>query len=237
MADASNRATSDLQLEPTIGCTMMSTERGDRNLLGGQLLVADAMSPDPLLLRGDMRLEQAIELLVDRGYSGAPVMSEHAHLIGMLHAIDVAVMHLIPMGADSSPPPTTLHALIREVCRDPVTVEPTNTVETAATLMRTHHTDRLAVVDGPDHVVGVLTDHDLLRTLSQRGDLLREIVDAQITELGLPDVRAAVDFSGVVLLTGTVASAADRDRAVRALGALDGVTEVDELLSVAEPGR
>jgi CBS domain-containing protein len=212
---------------------MTTTQNGDGEQLTGQLLVADAMSTAPLLLRGDMRLEPAIELLVDRGYSGAPVMSDRAHLIGMLHAVDVAVMHLAPMDADSTPPPTTLHTLIREVCRDPVTVDPTDSVETAATLMRKHHTDRLAVVDGPDHVVGVITGHDLLRTLSQRGDLLRGIVNTQLATLDVPDVRATVDFSGVVLLTGTVASAAERDRVIRALGALDGVTEVDELLAVA----
>jgi CBS domain-containing protein len=212
-----------------------SIERSDRERLGGQLLVEDAMSTNPLLLRGDMRLEPAIELMVDRGYSGAPVMSDRAHLIGMLHAVDVAVMHLTPKGADSVPPPTMLHTLIREVCRDAVTVEPTSTVEDAAALMRNHHTDRLAVVDSPDHVVGVLTGHDLLRTLHQRGDLLRAIVDARIVALGVPDVGATVDFAGVVLLTGTVTSAADRDRVVRAVGALDGVTEVDELLAVAAP--
>jgi CBS domain-containing protein len=223
-------------LDPTIGRTMITTtERSDRERLGGQLLVADAMSTDPLLLRGDMRLEPAIELLVDRGYSGAPVI-ERAHLIGMLHAVDVAVLHLAPKGADALPPPTMLHTLIREVCRDAVTIEPTRTVEDAAALMHAHHTDRLAVIDDPDHVVGILTGHDLLRTLYRRGDLLRAIVDARIATLGMPDVGATVDFSGVVLLTGTVASAADRDKVVRAVGALDGVTEVDELLAVARPG-
>jgi CBS domain-containing protein len=101
--------------------------------------------------------------------------------------------------------------------------------------MRTHRRDRLAVVDGSDHVVGVITGHDLLRTLRRRGDLLRDIVDEQITALDLPDLHAAVDFAGVVLVTGSVNSVEDRQRVLRAIGALDGVTEVDELLTVVPP--
>jgi hypothetical protein len=33
-----------------------------------------------------MRLEPAVALLIDHGYSGAPVIDAHGHLSGMLHA-------------------------------------------------------------------------------------------------------------------------------------------------------
>jgi CBS domain-containing protein len=213
----------------------MTNARGDQDRLGGRPLVADAMSHEPLLLRGDMRLEPAIDLLVVRGYSGAPVIGQRGRLVGMLHAVDVAIMHLVPMEEDARQLPTARHILVREVCRGPVTISPTSTVQAAATKMRTHRRDRLAVVDGSDHVVGVITGHDLLRTLRRRGDLLRDIVDEQITALDLPDLHAAVDFAGVVLITGTVNSVEDRQRVLRAIGTLDGVTEVDELLTVVPP--
>jgi hypothetical protein len=72
-----------------------------------------------------------------------------------------------------------------------------------------------------------------LRTVAERGDLLREIVDERVAALDMPGVRATVDFSGTVLLTGSVDSQANRNRLVRTIGALDGVTEVDELVAVA----
>ena len=201
--------------------------------LGRHLRVAQVMSREPLMLRADMRLEPAIELLVDHGFTGAPTIDEHGHLVGMLHAIDVAVMHLLP--ADSTRNPER-HVLVGEVSRPPVTIDTTSTVDVAAARMRDHDTDRLAVVDGPDHVSGVITGHDLLRAITRRGDLLQDIVDQRIRELGTHDVTAAVDLSGVVLLTGVVRSAQSLAELVDAIGALDGVTEVDELLRV-DPTR
>jgi CBS domain-containing protein len=214
----------------------MTTARGDQDRLGARLQVAYAMSHDPLLLRGDMRLEPAIELLVRRGYSGAPVIGQRGRLIGMLHAVDVAIMHLVPKREGTRQLPAVRHILVREICRGPVTISPTSSVQAAATKMHTHRTDRLAVVDGGDHVVGIITGHDLLATLRRRGDLLREIIDELVTALDLPDLYAAVDFAGVVLITGSVNSVEDRQRVLRAVGTLDGVTEVDELVTVA-PSR
>jgi osmotically-inducible protein OsmY len=86
-------------------------------------------------------------------------------------------------------------------------------------------------------VIGVVSGHDLLRTIVRRGDLLRELVDDQLAALDLPYVHAAVDLTGVVLLTGAVGSYADRARLVRAIGALEGVTEVDELLTIVPTQR
>ena len=196
-----------------------------------RLLVGDVMSRDPVLLRTDMRLEPAVELLVDHGFSGAPVIDRHGCLVGMLHALDAAIMHL-PM--EHPAPRRTRHILVGEICRDAVTISPARVMHAAAARMRAHDTDRLVVVDEADQVIGVVTGHDLLRTIARRGDLLREIVDEQIAAMAVPQVRADVDYAGVVLLTGAVDSSATRERLVRAVGALDGVTEVDELLTIAE---
>lgn len=199
------------------------------------LRVAQVMSRDPLMLRADMRLEPAIELLVDHGYTGAPALDEHGQLVGMLHAIDVAVMHLLPANEHLHAPDR--HVLVGEACRPAVTIDPHNTVDVAAARMRDYDTDRLAVVDGPDHVVGVITGHDLLCAIARREDLLQDVVDERIAELGLQDVTAAVDLAGVVLLTGVVSSTRSLTELVDAIGELDGVTEVDELLRVVPERR
>jgi CBS domain-containing protein len=210
---------------------------GTRQQTARGILVAHVMSPEPLLLHATMRLEPAVALLIDHGYSGAPVIDDQGHLTGMLHAVDVAIMHLRPHGEPPTDPTSVRHLLVGQMARAPVTIPPTSTMHDAAVTMRRHDTDRLAVVDEPEHVIGVVSGHDLLRTIVRRGDLLRELVDDQLAALDLPYVHAAVDLTGVVLLTGAVGSYADRARLVRAIGALEGVTEVDELLTIVPTQR
>jgi CBS domain-containing protein len=216
---------------------MTAQPNGTVKPTGRDLLVAHVMSRKPLLLHASMRLEPAVALLIDHGYSGAPVIDDHGHLTGMLHAVDIAVMHLCPPRDHVTEPNAARHLLVGEVARAPVTIQPTRTIHAAALMMRSHHTDRLAVVEKPDRVIGVVSGHDLLRTIVQRGDLLRELVEDQIAALDLPYVSAAIDLSGVVLLTGAVDSYQDRARLVRAIGALGGVTEVHELLTIVPPQR
>lgn len=201
-------------------------------LSGRRPLVADMMSRDPLVLRADMRIEPAIALLVDHGYCGAPVVDDSGCLFGMLHALDVAVMHLVddrPYTPESASP---RHTLVGEVCRAAVTIQPNDTAAAAAARMRRHATDRLAVVKPARHVVGVVSGSDLLRTIVRRGDLLSEIVSEKIAALGLPHVQASVDYPGIVLLTGSVDSHEALLAVVRDIGALTGVLEVHELLPV-----
>jgi hypothetical protein len=81
----------------------------------------------------------------------------------------------------------------------------------------------------------VLTGHDLLRAITRRGDLLQDVINERIAELGLQDVSAAADLTGVVLLTGEVDSPQWLGDLVDAIGVLDGVTEVDELIRVVPP--
>jgi len=219
---------------------MIATMHDSQGRTARRFLVAEVMSRKVLLLRARMRLEPAVELLVDHGFSGAPVIDQRGRLIGMLHAIDIAVMHLLPVDDDVITAPAGRPILVGEACRAAVTIAPDATMRTAADRMREHDTDRLVVVEDADHVIGVVTGHDLLRTITRRGNLLLEVVEQQVVALGAAHVQADVDYSGVVLLTGTVDSLDARDRLLRAVGALNGVTEVDGLISVlpdADAGR
>ena len=198
---------------------------------GHGLLVADLMSRDLLLLHDDTRVDAAVSLLIQHGYSGAPVINHRGRLTGMFHAVDAALMHLWST-ADNTIDPSARHILVGDVSRAPVTIEPADSMREAALRMRQRNTDRLAVVKRPDRVIGVISSHDLLRTIARRGDLLLELVETQIAGMDLPFVHAAVDETGVVLLTGAVGSRAERLRLIRVITALDGVSGVDELLTV-----
>lgn len=190
------------------------------------LTVADVMSTDPLVLRDDMRVEVAAAMLADHGYAGAPVVDERGRLSGVLHALDVALAHLPPQAEQARP------VVVRSLLRPPVTVEPINPIHVAAERMRFNSTDRLVVVERHVRVVGVVTGLDLLRTVALYGDLLRRTVDERIAALGITGVVVDVGSGGEVFLSGTVDSIATRDRLVRGVGAIAGVTEVEELITV-----
>jgi CBS domain-containing protein len=193
------------------------------------LTVREVMSPDPLTLREDMRVEVAAELLASHGYTGAPVLDQAGRLSGVLHALDVALIHLPPEA------PATRPVLVRHLVRPPVTVDPASPIHVAAGRMRSHGTDRLIVVEHDIRVVGLITGQDLLRTVTLQGDLLRRTVNERIAALGVTTVNASVEPTGIVFLTGTVDSVAARDRLVRAVGAIGGVMEVDELIAIRPP--
>lgn len=191
--------------------------------------VGQVMTTDPLLLRDDMRVDDAAAMLAQRGYTGAPVVDQRGRLSGVLHALDVALAHLPPHAGFQRP------VVVRHLLRPPVTVEPPLPIHAAAERMRSQRTDRLIVVEHHVRVVGLVTGQDLLRTVTLHGDLLRRTVDEQITALGLADVTADVTPGGEVFLSGAVGSVALRDRLIRTVGAITGVTQVDGLVAIAPP--
>jgi CBS domain-containing protein len=52
---------------------------------------ADLMMPDPVSLRADASIKEAIALLIDRGFSGAPVIDDAGRPIGVLTRSDILV--------------------------------------------------------------------------------------------------------------------------------------------------
>lgn len=188
--------------------------------------VAEVMSRDLLVLRDDLRVEVAARLLADHGYAGAPILDACGALTGVLHAVDVAVVHLPAQALDVRP------VLVRHLSRPAVTVPPACLVDVAARRMRAHGTDRLIVVEPDYTMTGVVTGTDLLVAVADSGNLLRRTVDEQLAALGLPSVTAEVGQPGVVQLFGSVASWTERERVVRQIGRIDGVTEIQELISI-----
>lgn len=193
--------------------------------------VADVMSRDLLALRDDLRVEVAAALLADHGYAGAPVLDQHGRLSGVLHAVDVAVVHLPPHAAGVRP------VLVRHLARPAVTVTPSSLLHVAARRMHRHRTDRLIVVEHDLAIVGIVTGTDLLFAVAKQGNLLLRTIQERLAALGVTSVTADVELPGVVLLSGTVESWTDRERIVREIGSIDGVTEVHELISIRPATR
>ena len=140
--------------------------------------VGDCMSTIPHTLSPDMSVDEAISKLLKLGYSGAPVVDPTSgELIGMVSAFDFLQKEaggaLLPMegslenieayvGAAKKIVATTVGDLMTS--NRIVTVQPTDSMRDAASVMQGERLHRLPVVDSKTgKLVGMLSSSDVMR--------------------------------------------------------------------------
>ena len=146
---------------------------------------SDLMSPNPLSLRDDLTLKEAIAFLVDRDVSGAPVIDEAGRPVGVLTQSDVLVHdreeveHVAPPEAEycTSLPRSWWDGFqiervdttpIRDVMTPAVfSVSLDTPAREVVEQMRELKVHRLFVVDEDGVMVGVITAMDVLRHLAE----------------------------------------------------------------------
>ncbi len=149
---------------------------------------ADLMTANPLSLRDDATLHEAVAFLVDRGISGAPVIDEAGRPVGVLSQTDILVhdreepRHLAQPEVDSGTPlprrwwdrfqiehvDTTL---VRELMTPAVfCVSLDTTAASVVEQLRELNVHRLFVVDENGILVGVITALDVVRHLQVKED-------------------------------------------------------------------
>jgi CBS domain-containing protein len=155
------------------------------------LQAKDLMKPNPVSIRRDAGIREALELLTDRGFGAAPVIDEAGRPIGVLSRTDIlihereCVRHAHASGSSSSkydcsdwdifPEPDWTEGFSIEVT-DPTTVEeimtpavftvaldtPAREVVRRMLELKVHH---LFVSDKEMSLVGVISPLDILRCL------------------------------------------------------------------------
>ena len=158
---------------------------------GGVVLRArtagDLMSPNPLSLRGDATLHEAVAFLVDRNISGAPVIDEAGRPIGVLTQTDILI-HDREEVEHASPPEIEYGTPLPREWWDEFQVERVNptpvrefmtpavfcvALDTPAwgvvEQMRDLNVHRLFVTDDNGVLVGVITAMDVVRHLAPTG--------------------------------------------------------------------
>jgi predicted transcriptional regulator len=174
-------------------------------------------------------LRTAALVLFHYEISGAPVVDADDTLIGVLSEsdlLDKAAGTRLGFGRAAAASERRRTAeTVGQACTRPARVtSPDVTVREAATEMRDCGVAMLVVVDD-SRIVGVVTRHDILKTLIRTDAELREAVEARLAEFGEPEVRATVEW-GAVTLEGT-ASVRSRTRTlVATVESIDGVTTV-----------
>ncbi|MBX3287292.1 MAG: CBS domain-containing protein [Actinobacteria bacterium] len=150
--------------------------------------VSEVMTTDVLTFGPDDNVAEAMQVLVERGIDGAPVVDADGAVVGMLSTADLIVQEsrlhfptvISLLGATLELPSAKRHfdddlrrvlgSTVREVMQaDPITIGVDDTVEEAATLLHDHDVSRLPVV-GDAGLVGIVARVDILRGILRDDD-------------------------------------------------------------------
>ncbi|MGF1488001.1 MAG: CBS domain-containing protein [Prochloraceae cyanobacterium] len=146
--------------------------------------VAEVMSQNPITVKAETALNEAIQIMADKKISGLPVVDEGGKLIGVLSETDLMWQET---GVD--PPPyimildsiiylqnparheKEIHKALGQTVGDvmsekPIAISPDKTLREAARLMHDRNIRRLPAIDSEGKVVGILTRGDIIRTMA-----------------------------------------------------------------------
>jgi CBS domain-containing protein len=127
------------------------------------LKVKDVMTREVVFVAKNQTLVDAARLFVDKGISGAPVVDEDGCCVGVLSAIDYVrrERHLEENPSDAQQDERVLHQMSMGVR----SVQPEQTLLTAARIMCEKHVHRLPVLGPEGKPVGLITSMDVVAAL------------------------------------------------------------------------
>uniref|UniRef100_A0A6V2JFU4 CBS domain-containing protein n=1 Tax=Ditylum brightwellii TaxID=49249 RepID=A0A6V2JFU4_9STRA len=136
--------------------------------------VEDCMTVAPTTLLTDATVDEAIGILLDLGYSGAPVVDDSGSLVGVVSAFDIIQKEaggaLLPMegsvetveGYASAAKKIIAKKVGDLMTENPITIGPNASMREAAALMTANKLHRLPVVaDGK--LIGILSTSDVMK--------------------------------------------------------------------------
>ena len=126
-----------------------------------QLMVADVMTIDPVVVGSDDSLEEAARLLRAYSISGLPVVNQDGQLVGVISQTDLIAIEKAPIGRLIRSEASGLR--VAEVMSSPaITVQMTGTLIEAARLMRDRRVHRVVALNDAGRPVGVLSASDFV---------------------------------------------------------------------------
>jgi len=144
-------------------------------LLG--LRVGDVMTKSVVELPAHTTMAQAAETLVRHAISGAPVVDEQGHCVGVLSSVDFVQRERPPSGDvehqlrhDSPDAPFHIDAVAEDLVSTHMTpavqsISAETSLVEAGRVMCAEHVHRLPVLDGRGRVVGVVSTLDLVAAM------------------------------------------------------------------------
>lgn len=146
--------------------------------------VAEVMTPNPITVKVETPLREAIKILAEKGISGLPVVDDAGELIGIISETD-----LMWQQAGVTPPAyimildsviylknpidyeRELHKALGQIVgevmsKKPITISADKPLREAAKLMRDRKIHQLPVLDDSGQLVGILTLNDIIREMA-----------------------------------------------------------------------
>ncbi|MBP0001481.1 MAG: CBS domain-containing protein [Cyanobacteria bacterium SID2] len=149
--------------------------------------VADVMSRDPIVVRSQTPIQEAIQTIAERRISGLPVVDDNGKLIGILSETDlmwretgatppayITILDSVIYLENPKRYEKELHKVLGQTVGEVMTTEhivtttPDCSLHQAAQLMHNKKVHRLPVLDEAGQVVGILTRGDVVRAIAEQ---------------------------------------------------------------------
>ncbi len=146
--------------------------------------VSDVMTPTPIVVHPYTPVPVLLKLLAEHRVSGLPVVDDRDRLIGVVSETDlmwqetgvtppayVMLFDSVIYLQNPAKYDRALHKVLAQTVSDlmslhPITITADQSLAQAARLMTDKHVHRLPVVGADQHVVGILTRGDIVRSMA-----------------------------------------------------------------------
>ncbi len=212
--------------------------------------VRDVMTTGVIAVRGDTSFKEMAAMLGSSRVSGFPVIDRAGKVIGVVSETDMLIKE-----ADRASHPEVFAGLRRSrdlqkaagvnaaelMTSPPVTIGPEEPVQHAAFLMYDRAVERLPVVDEAGHLVGIVSQVDVLSIFSRPDEEIRREVTDLVTRpnflMDQEDLEATVE-DGIVTLSGRPPTGQIGRDVIEAVRHIEGIVAVrDQLGPADEDGR
>lgn len=175
------------------------------------MFVQDVMTPDPVTVRTDSSVKEALTLLARYDVTSLPVVDADGRIRGVVSeadliresvARDTRVQEMIRKDPEVTRPRTVQEVFTPHA----VTVRVRDDLAEAVDVMTSTMVKSLPVVDNDDRVVGIVSRSDVVRLLARADDVIQAELDEMLRSLGHSDWLVEV-HDGVVDVTGPEESA------------------------------
>lgn len=137
------------------------------------MLVREVMTAEPVTVRGETTVREALALLDQHSVTSLPVVTDDSVVVGMLSEADLLVGRLLPddrssiLPRTSAAPGAAVDRVDALMSRRPVTVTADTDLADVAKVMTTTGFKSLPVVDDRSRLLGVISRRDIVRTLAR----------------------------------------------------------------------
>ena len=208
--------------------------------------VRDVMTTGVIAVRGDTSFKEMAAMLGSSRVSGFPVIDRAGKVLGVVSETDMLIKE-----ADRASHPEVFAGLRRSrdlqkaagvnaaelMTSPPVTIGPEEPVQHAAFLMYDRAVERLPVVDEAGHLVGIVSQVDVLSIFSRPDEEIRREVTDLVTQpdflMDPEDLEVTVE-DGIVTLSGRPLTGQIGRDVIEAVRHIEGIVAVRDQLGPAD---